>query len=232
MHTIYGIYFENDKWYIGRTNDFQRRKYEHIQELNRPDHQHYAKVRAMHKYKYEFIILESNISEENVAEREQYWIAFYDSYNNGYNMTYGGEGFEKTSSEDHSQAKLTLNQVNEIKKLLKETDIKYQSLADQYNVSRATICNINIGKRWYQNDTVYPIRPTNYGSKGETNPQAKFNDKIVLEMRTYYITHTITEVCEKYNHIASNSAIKHILSGESYKHLPIYRKKQKTWINL
>ena len=232
MNTIYGIHFENDKWYVGRTNDFIRRKSEHLQELNRPSHQHYAKVRAMHKYKYEFVILEENISDDDIAEREQYWIAFYDSYNNGYNMIYGGEGYEKVASEDHSQAKLTLKQVEEIRTLLKDTNMFYQDIADKYQVSRATICNINTGHHWFEESIEYPLRKTYYGLQGERNPKAKFNDQIVLEMRNYYVTHTASQVYEKYNHIASNSAIKHILSGESYKHLPIYKKKQKTWINL
>lgn len=29
------------------------------------------------------------------GEREQYWISMYDSYNNGYNETIGGEGNPK-----------------------------------------------------------------------------------------------------------------------------------------
>ena len=228
MNTVYGIHFENDKWYIGRTNDFARRKSEHLQELHRESHQHYAKVRAMKKYKYEFIILEENILDENIAEREKFWIAYYDSYQNGYNMTFGGEGFERVASEDHSQAKLKLKEVQEIRKLLRETDIPYGEIAEQYNISKPSVCNINTGTSWYDANIKYPLRPTNYGSKGEKNPQAKFTERQVMEMRTYYIDHTLSEVCEKYNHIASNSAIKHILAGEAYKHLPVYRKKTKS----
>ena len=29
---------------------------------------------------------------EQLAEREKYWIDYYDTYNNGYNATRGGEG--------------------------------------------------------------------------------------------------------------------------------------------
>ena len=50
---------------------------------------------SIHKYGQEnFIleILEDNVSNEKLDEREIYWIAKYDSYNNGYNETIGGSG--------------------------------------------------------------------------------------------------------------------------------------------
>lgn len=33
-------------------------------------------------------------------ERESYWIAFYDSYSNGYNMTLGGQGYKKYNLDE------------------------------------------------------------------------------------------------------------------------------------
>ena len=52
--------------------------------------------RAIQKYgwdNFEHIILEKDIPTLELAnEREQYWIDFYDSYNNGYNSTLGGDG--------------------------------------------------------------------------------------------------------------------------------------------
>lgn len=50
---------------------------------------------SIHKYgKENFIleILEDNVSNECLDEREIYWISKYDSYNNGYNETIGGSG--------------------------------------------------------------------------------------------------------------------------------------------
>jgi len=42
---------------------------------------------------FEKIILENNIdSLEKLSEREKYYINFYDTFNNGYNLTMGGEG--------------------------------------------------------------------------------------------------------------------------------------------
>ena len=52
--------------------------------------------RAINKYgKHNFTktILERDIVDyDYLKDREQYWIQYYDSYNNGYNMTLGGDG--------------------------------------------------------------------------------------------------------------------------------------------
>lgn len=84
----------NSKLYVGQT----------IQNLNKRFNGHccYSKSdrsvnmyikRAIHKYgrdKFHITLLEEcpiNL----LNEREKYWISFYDSYNNGYNLTKGGQ---------------------------------------------------------------------------------------------------------------------------------------------
>ena len=84
----------NDKVYVGQT----------IQTLNKRFNGHccYSKSdrsvnmyikRAIHKYgkdKFHITLIEEcpiNL----LNNREKYWIAFYDSYNNGYNLTKGGQ---------------------------------------------------------------------------------------------------------------------------------------------
>ena len=51
-------------------------------------------LRAWHKYKefnFEFTILE-RCKENELNDREIYWVAHYDAYYNGYNQTKGGDG--------------------------------------------------------------------------------------------------------------------------------------------
>lgn len=50
--------------------------------------------KAMNKYGIEHFSIEliEECSEQNICEREQYWIKYYDSFNNGYNATLGGDG--------------------------------------------------------------------------------------------------------------------------------------------
>lgn len=53
-------------------------------------------------------------------EREIYWIKFYDSFFNGYNMTLGGDGYSNGGGENSPGAKITKAQSDLIKKKLKE----------------------------------------------------------------------------------------------------------------
>ena len=50
---------------------------------------------SIHKYgseNFKLDILEDNVPNEKLDEREIYWISYYDSYNNEYNETIGGNG--------------------------------------------------------------------------------------------------------------------------------------------
>lgn len=84
----------NSKVYVGQT----------IQKLEKQFNGHccYSKTdrscnmyikRAIHKYgkKHFRIELIEECPIEQLDDREQYWIAYYDSYNNGYNLTLGGQ---------------------------------------------------------------------------------------------------------------------------------------------
>jgi group I intron endonuclease len=49
---------------------------------------------AIRKYGVDVWISEilEEVEENKLCEREIFWISFYDSYNNGYNLTHGGDG--------------------------------------------------------------------------------------------------------------------------------------------
>lgn len=84
----------NNKCYIGKSteNYFETRIYRHKTETSKHS-THFG--RAIRKYGWESFdveIVERNISEENIDQREIYWIDFYNSFDGGYNSTRGGEG--------------------------------------------------------------------------------------------------------------------------------------------
>lgn len=98
MPSIYCITNKiNQKQYIGQTvtsigERFSKHKYDaFVQESN------YAIHVAMRKYGIEaFSIIEiESCKLEELNNREQYWIQKYNTYENGYNETYGGEGCPK-----------------------------------------------------------------------------------------------------------------------------------------
>ena len=84
----------NGKIYIGQSIHIEKRFRQHQTESYYQG-KHYNKIlyQAIRKYGLEnftFEILEE-CSQDMLNEKEIYWIKYYDSYNNGYNATLGGE---------------------------------------------------------------------------------------------------------------------------------------------
>lgn len=100
--TIYSIICKvNGKRYIGQTvKSISERWRLHLQESKTKEHR--PLYRAIKKYGQGMFIvrvLEENIPIDNLSEREKYWIEQFDTFNNGYNLTTGGEE-SKTLRED------------------------------------------------------------------------------------------------------------------------------------
>lgn len=82
----------NDKVYIGKTTrTIEERWKEHLNSIKDKDFKIY---RAFRKYGVKNFSIESieECSNDIINEREIYWIDFYNSYEEGYNSTRGGEG--------------------------------------------------------------------------------------------------------------------------------------------
>ena len=78
----------NELSYIGQAKNFKVRQSQHLKAKDNYDF--HVALRDFGKDNFKWEILEE--CEENLLnERERYWIAYYDTYNNGYNMTKGGE---------------------------------------------------------------------------------------------------------------------------------------------
>lgn len=110
---------------------------------------------AFRKYgieNFSFNILEE-CQREELNEKEIYWIAQYDSYNNGYNQTPGGDTVLH-------MCKLTPQKALEIIEILSkdvEGVISHRQLAKDYGVSADTIQAINAGRQWYNDNYNYPF---------------------------------------------------------------------------
>lgn len=98
MDTICGIYMIrnviNDKKYIGKSFDINKRWSNHKYKLNKGAHVNNHLQNAWNKYgkdNFEFSIIEL-CNEDDLNDREIYWIKVTDAYYNGYNQTEGGEG--------------------------------------------------------------------------------------------------------------------------------------------
>lgn len=95
MQVIYKIQSKRikDRFYIGRTCRLKQRVYKHKTELNCGNHHSIKLQRHFNKYgeeDLEYTILET-CTEENVLDREQYYIDMYTPYFNCYLSSFGRE---------------------------------------------------------------------------------------------------------------------------------------------
>lgn len=131
----------NHKLYVGQT----------VQSLNKRFNGHccYSKTdksvnmyikRAIHKYgkdKFHIELLEE-CPIELMNEREKYWIKFYDSYNNGYNLTLGGQDsnyFNLHRIENSIDIKKFEDYIIEFKPLAIE-------VANHFGISKSSVYNL------------------------------------------------------------------------------------------
>ena len=136
--------------YIGFSNDPERRYRDHKKSSFNPNDKDYNDTvhKAIRKHgleNFDFNIIESNIGTISEAkEREQYWIKFYNTYEDRqhYNETPGGDcpGFKTIhKGEEHGMAKLTEEDVKYCRQCYKEglrsRDIYEQSFKDKISYS-------------------------------------------------------------------------------------------------
>ena len=103
----------NNKIYIGKTKkSLEIRKRSHIKRMQSPKGKPLFFQRALKKYgldnfKWE-VLLEGCMSDEELCEKERYYIKFYNSNNrkNGYNLTEGGDGVRRKGWKHYEKTKL------------------------------------------------------------------------------------------------------------------------------
>lgn len=194
----------NGHSYIGKTNNVERRRREHKSNAYNKNNSFYSslwcqKIRQYGYDNFSFEILEE-ANTDNWAEREKYWIAFYDTYlGAGYNSTEGGD------KDYDREKKLTEEQVNEIIELLQITDEPQYIIAADYNISQTLLSNINIGLKYKKDYIKYPIRK-NYKDISE------YSDLIKDIVET---TIPLTQLAQKYN--LGYSTVKKINEGKMHK---------------
>ena len=159
--SICGIYkitnLINGHCYIGQSRNIKQRWKDHrSRAFNTSGKQYeYPLYRAFRKYgleNFSFEVLEEcSLKELNI--KENLWIKKIEPI---YNQTIGGDHSEI------SHSKLTLKEVNQIKKYLFNAQqlnniISLKDLAQKYDVSYGAIAAINAGRAWLDEQTNYPI---------------------------------------------------------------------------
>ena len=113
----------NHKKYIGQSADIYSRWKSHQKQARSGDKSYIHN--AMRKYgasSFEYSIVEECLKED-LNERETYWIQFYDTRMNGYNLTMGGEGIKgKVYSECEKEEKRTYAEKHNLSKPVLQID--------------------------------------------------------------------------------------------------------------
>ena len=93
----------NNKKYIGQTSQDPERRWRTNGEGYKDSPKFYEAIKKYGWNNFEHEIIEENLNQQEANEREIYWIAYYDTFNNdeaGYNMTPGGGNYMKTLWEN------------------------------------------------------------------------------------------------------------------------------------
>lgn len=122
----------NDKVYIGQTSQSVKERFtQHMKPSSRKLRGTYKIYNAIKKYgrdKFYVETLETGIAKEDIDRKEIEYIAKYDSFENGYNSTQGGDGKTIAKIED----------VELFKKLYTD-GVELKDIAKRFGVHQATI---------------------------------------------------------------------------------------------
>ena len=198
----------NNKVYIGQSINLQRRKTDHIRDLNKNRNHNNHFQNAWNKYGEEnfiFEIIHVVDDSDELNKLETYYIDLYDSTNpdKGYNYTRGGDN--PSVSELYRQemkvklrginSKLSFEDVRHIK-LLMFCLMDRKEISKLFNVSVKSLTQISIGKSF---DYVSP----------ELNDKIHNLKQCLIDERNEYILELfdsglgITDICNKTGYTAS-----------------------------
>lgn len=177
MKIICGIYkitnLVNNKVYIGQSVNILKRFVAHRNRAFNPKSPQYGNYfyKSIRKYglkNFKFEIIEK-CNKEELNKKEQEYIALYKSNQSefGYNLTEGGEA--------STYSKINKEEVEEIYKLLKETDLSQAEIGKKFNVNQRTISYINQGQIQRKENQNYPVRKeSTYSKRAKDSQEEKF----------------------------------------------------------
>lgn len=227
----------NGKIYIGLTTQELKIRWKGHKQSSKTDTRPLYK--AMRKYgidNFSIDVVEHVDDMRSLGERERHYIKLYDTQNpkNGYNLSAGGE---HNQYDENPKAKVTLSEVIQIREIYAMGELRCKECWQlfKHKISFSAFQKIWEGVTWKGiMDDIYTkeaieLHRKQLGCKGESNSQSLYKDSEVLEIRKYYVNHSLDET---YKQFGSRSATKdsfRCIIANSYKHIPIYRKRKDIW---
>ena len=164
MIGIYKVIYlpESKVVYVGQSINIEGRFKQYKKYYNNPKELGYNShfYRTLRKYgidNFQFELIEE-CSVEELNDKEIYWIAYFDTFNNRCNSTIGGQ---------HMAARnLTDEEIRELKKDLAENKLSYNEMSHKFGVSNLFISQVNKGIL-YPDENVNIIRILGVSNKSE-----------------------------------------------------------------
>ena len=198
MATIYKITNNiSGLYYIGKTiRPVQIRWKEHLHDFEIYKSEKKTSIPLYNAFKkdginnFTFEVIETNIPEEQINEKEKYYINLYDSkvHHKGYNIANGGDGGRTWSKLTDLEVEQIIQQLQDINNLNSLTQI-----GEKYDVSVRTIIAINQGEMWYHSNLSYPLRQ--YDVTGLTISREQYKD-IINDIQSTSLT--LKDIQQKY----------------------------------
>lgn len=228
----------NCKVYIGITTcSLEYRWSKHITESRNENNTKHL-YKAIRKYGLDNFSIEQIDSSNDFKELgklERQYIKQYDSQNpnKGYNLTAGGES---NQWDANPASKLSYDDVVQIREIYAMCELKLEECWQLFKdkISYSGFQKVWNGTTWQgimdevytkENIQIHSSQKSNPGSK---NGNARMTDNDVIEVRKYYVDHTLQETYEKYGKDYTKDGFRETLN-RTYSYLPIYHKMKKYW---
>lgn len=227
MSVIYKINYKDGHYYIGLTNDLKRRMSEHLNAWKKTYKHIQDCDKAIHEQGgiEEVEVLEF-VPIPDLEEREQYWIKYYNAYENplGYNKTPGGDGSNQ-SGTFNPNAVFSKEQVYEIRKRRFLGERKKDVYQDYSFASFSGFEKIWLGTGYNDVGQEFIIQPnqksrqeySHEANSGLKNGKAKASYEDIIEIRKRRDNgETFSAINKDFPHL-SLSTVRRIALRESYK---------------
>lgn len=229
---------KNGKVYIGlTTNTIAKRWKQHKAMSKYKDSHLYKSIRKYGIQNFSIECLDSTNDFKKLGELERHYIKLYDSQNpeKGYNITAGGES---NQLDGNPRAKLTLEDVIQIRRLYNDCSIGCKDCWKMFSdkISYSAFEKIYEGNTWASiMQEVYTDENKNlhkkfYANCGENNGNAIYSNEEVLEIRKYYVNHTLKETYNRFGNKSKSIVSFRSIIDRGYKTIPIYNKINKNWL--
>lgn len=222
----------NNKVYIGQSVDIDRRWIQHqhcafwagkANKLYYCDLYKAMREFGLSNFKHEVI---EECAIECLDEREEYWIQYYNSFENGYNMTHGGENHR---GESHGKSQFTDEEVYEIRELYASGAIKSTDAYELYykdRIGESGFKKIWNGYTWkhIHMDVYTEENKARHkflrNSNSQNNSHAKLGEEDVILIRTRKKNgESLQDVYKDYNDILTLGSFKNLWYGYTWKYI-------------